>query len=778
MVRTLSRDLAIKSALSILFLVVVFAICGMRSVDIAVIVLMVSIQTAIGGFVWLVYRSKYQVVFAEAVGMGAAIGFALALASSQLFRTLLPGSVKWAILPLFALVVAIRASRKTTLSFNKRSDELSEILIIISGTVIALSTFWYWLIPAALALGTLTAWFISRKFKMIFSKWQNFVVDFIGIVGLFLSVNALLVLNSLEKIRNPVWWVWRFAKIQDPDVLFVESMMNSVGLYGNSDNIFFAGAKIQYHWFSFAWNDTLNALHQTDAFAVSGLAAPVIVIFMIMCLLAAFAGRFTNSSVSTPILVLAVASMCAGPIPFVRVLHPHSYSFNFSLIYLFALVILLLSIDKTKFVANGSLVFLFTAVLLGSKVSSAVPLIVGLLIAILVSLLQKDKDLTHTFLLSSVSALAVILVWYFVYYSANSSSSDSIKFGFGTIFRQKAFMSAGLPFEVFAIGVVSILFLITYSLTGAFWVRTITNSSTKFVLVFSLAGGISSLILGISFYDDGENLAYLIQTAIALILPISIVAICNLRFGSGVKVSNGITIALIIGLLASKVSWSRFDRVSGNSAPVVYKSSVAVLIPIIVCIVLCAVARVLFRYKSRHALGLVAISLIASGTLGSYVSFASGFYQDGGDYHDLRVDDADTISGAPAYRELLIWLRDNSQVDDLVATNRYCSDTHEYPPSCLALWSLTSAISRRQLLVEGVMPANSENLVPERERRRVLIEQFVNKPTQITLDSLLDYGVDWVVADYAVTQTRSWENHAVVRFENRAGAILELDRSD
>ncbi len=75
----------------------------MRSVDIAVIVLMVSIQTAIGGFVWLVYRSKYQVVFAEAVGMGAAIGFALALASSQLFRTLLPGSVTWAILPLLAL---------------------------------------------------------------------------------------------------------------------------------------------------------------------------------------------------------------------------------------------------------------------------------------------------------------------------------------------------------------------------------------------------------------------------------------------------------------------------------------------------------------------------------------------------------------------------------------------------------------------------------------------------------------------------------------------------
>ena len=778
MVRILSRDLAIKSALSILFLVVVFAICGMKSVDIAVIVLMVSIQTAIGGFVWLVYRSKYQVGFAEAVGMGAAIGFSLALASSQLLRTFLPRSVTWAILPLLALAMSVRASRKTTQSFNKRSDEFSEILVIISGTVIALSTFWYWLIPTALALGTLTAWFILRKFKMIFSKKQNYFVDFIGIVGLFLSVNSLWVLNSLEKIRNPVWWVWRFAKIQDPDVLFGESMMHSVGLYGNSDNIFFAGAKIQYHWFSFAWNDTLNALYQTDAFAVSGLAAPIVVVFVIMCLVVATAGRFSNSRVSAPIMVLAVASMCAGPIPFVRVLHPYSYSFNFSLIYLFALVILLLSNDKSKFFTNGSLVFLVTAVLLGSKVSSAVPLILGLLVANLVSLLQKDKDLKHTFLLSSISAFAVILVWYFVYYSANSSSSDSIKFGFGTIFQQKAFMTAGLPTLVFAIGVVSILFLITYSLAGAFWVRIITKSSTKFLLVFSLTGGISSLILGILFFDIGENLAYLIQTAIALILPISIVGVCNSKFGSGAKLSNGVAIAVIIGLLAAKVSWSRFDRGSGNSAPVVYKSSLAVLIPLIVCIVFCAVARVLLRYKSRHALGLVAVSLIASGTLGSSVSFASGFYQDGGDYHALRVDDADTITGSPAYRELLIWLRDNSQVDDLVATNRYCSDTHEFPPSCLALWSLTSAISRRQVLVEGVMPANSENLVPERERRRVLIEQFVNKPSLATHDALVEYGVDWVVADHAVTQTRTWGEFAEIRFVNVAGSILQLKEFD
>ena len=774
----LNRDLKSKSALSVLFFIATFAICGLKLVDIAAIVLMVSIQVSIGGFIWLVYRSRHQVGFAETAGMGAAIGFALALASSQIFRTLVPRSFSWAILPVIALGISIKALRNTNLSFNKTKSDYHEILVVISGTVIALSTFWYWLIPTALALGALTAWSILRKLKLSFSRTQNYVVNLVGVVGLVLMTNALLVLNSLERIRNPVWWVWRFAKIQDPDVLFAESMMHSVGLYGNTDNIFFAGAKIQYHWFSFAWNDTLNALYQTDPFAISGLAAPVIVIFVIMCLVTALASRFSNSRVSAPLLVLAVASMCAGPIPFIRLLHPYSYSFNFSLIYLYAFIVLLLSSDKSKVLINGSLVFLFTAVLLGSKVTSVVALVIGLLLANFFSLLRIDKNTKHIFLLSSISASAVLLVSYFVYYSPNSSSADSIKFGFGRIFQQKAYMVDGLPTLVAATGVISIFILIAYSFTGILWVRQLVDVDTRYVLIFMLSGGLSSLIFGILFYDVGENLAYLIQTAIALIVPISIVAVCNSKSGEGTKIPKGVVVAVVTGLLAAKISWSVFDRVSGNAVPVVYRSSLAVLTPLFAGLVLFVLVRFFLRRSSHRALLSVAVSLITSATFGSYFSFASGFYQDGGDYHALRVDDADTITGAPAYRELLIWLRENSQVNDLVATNRYCSDSYEIAPNCLALWSLTSAISKRQILIEGEMPANSESFFAEREQRRVLVEQFVNQPSGASLDALSEYGVDWVVADYAVTKTRNWSEFAEIRFENAAGSVLELKRSE
>ena len=772
--RIASRQLAAKSTMSVIFFAVIFAISGLRSIDIAVIIFLTSIQIAIGAFIWTVYRSKYEVCFAEGVGMGAVIGFGLALLSSQLFRTISPRSVSWTILPIIVVAISFRAMKNETLSFNNSKTNFNDFYILVSGTLIAISTSWYWLVPIALASGVLTTWTLVRSSWIFRSRGERYLVHVIGVVGLALSVFAISILNSLEKIRNPVWWSWRFAKIQDPDVLFGESMMHSVGFFGNSDNIFFAGAKLHYHWLSFAWNDTLNALFQTDPFAISGIAAPVIVIFIIMCLVATIASRFSNSRISTPLVVLGVSSMCAGPIPFVRMLHPYSYSFNFSLIYTFAFIILLLSIDKSKFLANASLTFLITTVLFGSKITSVVALVVGLLIANLFSLVRKDRDLKHYFAISCVSALAVLLLLFFNYYSANSKSADSVKFGPGVIFEQKAFMVAGLPVTVFLIGFISILVLATYSLTGVFWIKGITNSSTRFALLFSINGGLSSLIFGVLFFDVGENLAYLIQTGIALILPISIIAISNFKFNFGLRKPAPIVIAAVVGVFAAKISWAIFGRVSGNSVAVVYKSSSAIVIPLFVGLFLVVIGRLIFRLESRSVFALFAVLTISAGTLGSYASFASGFYQDGGDYHQLRVDDSDMITGSVDYRELLVWLRNNSAKHELVATNRYCSDSYDVPPNCMALWSLTSTISQRQVLVEGEYPPNSQAREIEREKRRVLVEIFVNKPSIESRAKLNDYGVRWVVADFAVTETRSWGEFAEVRFTNGAGSVLEL----
>jgi hypothetical protein len=91
------------------------------------------------------------------------------------------------------------------------------------------------------------------------------------------------------------------------------------------------------------------------------------------------------------------------------------------------------------------------------------------------------------------------------------------------------------------------------------------------------------------------------------------------------------------------------------------------------------------------------------------------------------------------------------------------------------MWSLTSAISGRQMLSEGTWTTNIiSGYENEAEDRRNLVENFVNSPTKEHQNLLLGYGVRWIVADFAVTESRSWGEFAEVRFENKAGAILEL----
>jgi hypothetical protein len=91
------------------------------------------------------------------------------------------------------------------------------------------------------------------------------------------------------------------------------------------------------------------------------------------------------------------------------------------------------------------------------------------------------------------------------------------------------------------------------------------------------------------------------------------------------------------------------------------------------------------------------------------------------------------------------------------------------------MWSLTSAITGRQMLSEGSWTVNIvSGMEDEAENRRKLVENFVNGPTNESKELLLNYGVRWVVADFAVTNAKSWGEIAAVRFQNKAGAILEL----
>jgi len=199
-------------------------------------------------------------------------------------------------------------------------------------------------------------------------------------------------------------------------------------------------------------------------------------------------------------------------------------------------------------------------------------------------------------------------------------------------------------------------------------------------------------------------------------------------------------------------------------------------IPVLIPFLCVLIVRFLPKsYLSVKSTQLLAVLMIVSAA-GSYYANAGDFSNKGvWAAENVRFENADVISGSMAYRNLLLWLRQNSLSSDLVATNRYCSISTEFPPNCLAWWSLTSAIGGRQMLNEGVWTiATISGLESELETRADLVNSFVDEPSEQSRSALLDYGVRWVVADFAVTKKRSWGEFAKVRFANKAGAILEL----
>jgi hypothetical protein len=95
--------------------------------------------------------------------------------------------------------------------------------------------------------------------------------------------------------------------------------------------------------------------------------------------------------------------------------------------------------------------------------------------------------------------------------------------------------------------------------------------------------------------------------------------------------------------------------------------------------------------------------------------------------------------------------------------------------NCLPLWSLTSALTGRQNLVEGLWPSFTQDSLDERKKRWKSVTEFAESPSDENRDSLVEYGVKWVVADHAITNTRDWQPFATERYKNLAGSILELN---
>ena len=756
------------------FFALLFRFADVNLKDSLLILIVVNAQISLGGLIWTMMRSQSSIDLVEFVGMGGALGFGLSLISSQLFRTFVPFSISWLILPVLSLfVLQIRNGSSLRVSLAKLQAP-NDLWLVFSGTLIALSTSWYWLVSTAIAVFLWTMLHYLRKTNRSVgvsqSKWQAVI----ALAAVAMSIRAVLHLSSLTEIRNPLWWNLRFGVMQDPDIIFAESMVNSTGHFGYQGNIFVSGLRFYYHWFAFAWEATLGSISQLTPFVITAIAAPAIVFFVVLSLVFTIARRISRSLFSAPAAMFSVAMLCAGQISFFRILHPYSFSFNFSLIFLYALVIFILTCQEMKRSVLLIFAFLMSLCLLGSKVSFGPMLVAGFGICLVWALLFKIYR-ESAVLLSIAGALAV-LVSFIVIYKIGAGSGADYRISFMDILRQKANLESGLPSIVVLVTFICVLGALLAPVTGLIYIRDVFTVDKRFGIIFSVAGGLTGVALGFVLSDQSETGAYFIQGGLALLVPIAVATL----FANHCRVDQqsrylflGASAVCLIGALRWPIFYRRNIVDDGSNY---YKLALAIGMPILVaclCVVLISIVK---RSDNTFKTSRAFAALLLVAAVGSYFANAGDYFDKGAwAARNVRFESADVISGSNQYRKLLLWLRDHSDQKDIVATNRYCSTSTETSPGCRAMWSLTSAITGRQMLSEGTWTTNIiSGFEDEAEKRRNLVENFVHLPTKQARALLSDYGVRWVVADYAVTSARSWGEFAEVRFENKAGAILEL----
>jgi hypothetical protein len=131
------------------------------------------------------------------------------------------------------------------------------------------------------------------------------------------------------------------------------------------------------------------------------------------------------------------------------------------------------------------------------------------------------------------------------------------------------------------------------------------------------------------------------------------------------------------------------------------------------------------------------------------------------------------------------WIRDHSEVDDLVMTNRHCTTPREPVAGCDSRRWLVTAFSERQALVEGWTATPRATRIAPRGRDSITVDYwkpeilrlndgFIAEPTADAAQRLRDLGVRWVYVDHTRPHAATLEPFASLRYSNRDADVYEL----
>ena len=344
------------AAMSLLVFYFALLLCSVDVLEGGLIVVVLFVQTISGMLIYQRVSMTRLSLSAEFLGMGLAIGAFLSMVGDQLLLHSRFSAIGW-LLPL---------GLGLSLKFNARLSDAEQIetrnqhvlLWALAGAFVSLGIEWFWTFPIGLSFA-IVLWILENSPRS--AKFKNSKVIRGGAVAILLSVTL-----AMLWMRPKIWWMQHWY-----DYYQFENWSSGLAHFGTS-GVSGLNYEFKYHWFSFAWNGLLARLSNTQPWVATTRASLLISAVGIQLFFIAIVEFYGHRGIRARIMSVILATFATVAIwnrDSFHVLHLESFSLVFSLIWLFAVYLLLLRMRSSFKIGSAILVLTMSVASIGGKSS-------------------------------------------------------------------------------------------------------------------------------------------------------------------------------------------------------------------------------------------------------------------------------------------------------------------------------------------------------------------------------------------------------------------------
>jgi hypothetical protein len=562
-----------------------------------------------------------------------------------------------------------------------------------------------------------------------------------------LAITVALIPGSLYLVK---WWTenpfkWSGFREFYTDLAFNEAIQNSLALHDSTKNLMILGGDIRYHWFTHLWTGAVTDVFKLDPFIAATRILPTIGLLSLSFIAFSFAKEVTNKT-NMAIFSTVLITSGVGISYLTGDFYQKSPSLIFSQLILLTFTYMLYrTSEKNIDLKQCILLTILYLAAFGSKGSSGLVILGGLLMVLLINLIQNRIQIKTAGILGAILISSTFII-YNILFKGDSSLTFGIRLNWVPLALCVLLIAPGLLLS-----------------KNDFW--------TSRLIQFSAGTITTGIVLSLLFSNEDGSQNYFIFHIIAVTAIPSMVYISKIypTFNSKKIFRKEILASLIFAIIALCL-W-----IFGTLYQLKLIRGLAPLSIIVLSIFLSYIWRTSKhenKFIENFAL-LAATSVFAASYL-SPIIYVMSPEKNRSSFQKINTNESIGMIDF-SYKEAGAWVQENTPRNSIWATNRQCSSNVQDIRICRSDWFYASAFAGRQFLIEGaafLSETNKNNL--QANSRIDLSIEIGSNPTEKNMSQLLQYGITYLWIDKNIEYSEEIRKYGQSQYENQSILILRI----